>query len=710
MEKILCIDNSGSTAGCIDYWDSVKEIYDTFKPDKLIYWNHTANYSKIFSTRSNGCTYPQSFLKLLLDTNDIFDLIVTTDGSISDHDINNSVCIINDNFLKKINSVTIYYIGYELDINIGLNIIFNDRINNYYINGKIHNIINFNNIDDDCDVLDPNFNISLIAKINNIKNSYKDEDIIKDKLSELRGNICRIFSKLENKSIIDDNIEKYYKNNDQMGFHKIIMDDKLNVGPINKQKCIVLNYFDKNIDINLSKIYQSLAIKEVNVINENDESDWISFEDPITFENIDLPCLLINNINEPIITDKIIIKHPFKLLSNYDYINKIVNIIEKQTINYSTFKNLYKNNEIKSPYTNLICKGVYIIENKNMDCIKNNCRTISVIFGNSNKIPGNMIIWNLIILYIIYKHKKNIDDEYKRLILSEIIKYCDTYKTSLSITHQCQIIRKCKINICFWYIFKVLPKYSRNTSNNVLRSIFAMELYEFYVNTIGSNEDNIYTDIKKWAVWNYLISNRNKKNLKLELKAQYQNYIIYKNEIILTVGECDKKYDSFINILDSDIVNSLYNSITNTSSKIDNIDNIVIQKYIPIYKNIRDESLIDTLSHIIINKKTCWPMVICPVTKKHWKECIGNYNIKNESLLRLFNTYCLKYESYPNEYMDLVLLYFKITNIPIDEYLFECFKKIMIIFYDIINTYDYKTYIKIYKKHSDENLRLSKEI
>lgn len=712
MDYILCVDNSGSTAGSIKYWDKVQSLYETFKPKWIIYWNTTACEATEFRRHSGGGTRPQCFLELLQNQKSPYNLIITTDGEILHGDMEACRRL---PALSFVNSIAIHYIGNDSYMNIGLNMIFAQLQcdTTYSINAIEYQIYREDTKYDELsfdEFMSPNLLVSLTVQVEKILSSFPSPEKER-RIADLRAQLNKLFSKFEFDTLSSaDNLHELYKANDTKKFMNLLRADQCNVQNVNSRKCTILNVFDGKHSLNISRIMTASVVAEPMDIDVSPEihEDWQQFEDSITLDQFNLPCLLFKESQIPIITDDDLLKHPFKLLSRPELIEKIMRLIEPNFIDYTTYRKLCENpSSLISPYTRDPCSGVFILEISDAKCIRNNCRSISTIFGSDKRVPGHLNLWNLIILYLLHQYKFECT-ETRDIILKQIQKFCKTFSTRISLTQQCQIIRQATIDICLWFSIFVSSKECPNSAMNILRSPFGLELLTFYNNVIEPIDPLLMQQTKKWTIWNYLLRNRHRTDLKLEVKAQHQNYCIHKDKIVLLVEKCSEPFKSELNLLDPDSVNTLFNRLTPTSSKFDKIDNFEI---IPAETVLDEDSPIDSIYHVKINLNTCWPLVICPITKMHWRECIGDYDVKSESLVRVFNKYCCKYNQYPESFMDLVLYYSRtIGNRPIITANIKCLEYVFdVIFKDLMLTFDCKEYLKIYTEHTDETVRLSKE-
>lgn len=130
----------------------------------------------------------------------------------------------------------------------------------------------------------------------------------------------------------------------------------------------------------------------------------------------------------------------------------------------------------------------------------------------------------------------------------------------------------------------------------------------------------------------------------------------------------------------------------------------------------KDQEKMELLGHIRVNLATCHPYVICPTTKKYWKDCVQDFNKLKHSYLRLYGRYCEKYKEYPKSIYDLIAF--------LNEYIFkkqngmpEIFSptlkrhlaKVFMIFKEVRDTFSCSTYLKCARKYRSEDLRLQYE-
>lgn len=722
--RVMAVDNSGSTSGCQQYWSRVKDTYNKFKPELVLLWNSYARIvTDLKGVRSEGGTDPVTFVQLLKEKTNSYELVVTTDGEIDNRSIDACDEILKADKMALINSVQIYYFGKEAHMNIGLNVIFEGTSNfTYTINDQMPEspIEHFDELTLN-DIQSTNFHVSLIGRIRSTQTRFTGDDKSRDEaLGKLKGEVSRLFSKLEAHTLcdIDSELRSCFANDKRKEFLDLLRADQLDVSNVQKEKSKALNYFNA-ASLNLADIRmaaaQTISAQNIDVPIEP-ATEWTQFEDPITMEQFHLPGLLIQSITDTantLIDNNTLLKHPLKLLSNEPLTKEIMKLVEHQPIDYATYIKINNDRDprstISSPYTRATCSGLFLFDVDSMVAVKNNCRVISQFFGPSKKVPGDLRIWNLVFMYLLYKHRFA-DTEYATPIYNSIKKYCKKFSINVLFTVHCQIARKLPIEIALWFCACVGPTNCPNTPLNVLRSPFGRELYQLYTDLYKPEiDENLNELVNRWYVWNYFVANRSQKNLELEVRAQYQNYIQHKGQLILLSGSCEKPFPSPCGLVKPNIALGLLGKLTVTSKKIDQLDEASLDaplNFVP-DEHVDEEHVLGTIAHVKINPKTCRPLVMCPVTGLHWKVCAGQFS---DSFLATFNRYCNKHDAYPESYLDLAAYHsrrhkFKLlttANMKQLKYAYGLFAEVM-------STHTCQEYIRLHKSFNEEEKRLMEE-
>lgn len=229
-----------------------------------------------------------------------------------------------------------------------------------------------------------------------------------------------------------------------------------------------------------------------------------------------------------------------------------------------------------------------------------------------------------------------------------------------------------------------------------------------------------------WQLWKTLCEQS--KLAIFNILAHYFDYEIMdepesKFQLVLYMDE-KKKYPplmyEFLHSLSLKIVLSVYKKFIQTESPtFDHVpfeDLFADTTYDDLFSSDKDQTKMDLLDHTHVNLVTCHPFVICPITKKHWKVCVKDYNVVKHSYLRLFRRYCEKYKKYPENISQLIVF--------LNEYIFnnldgmpEIFsptlkrdlEKVLLIFKRVQATFSCLDYLSRARKHESEKLRLQYE-
>ncbi|XP_023015540.2 uncharacterized protein [Leptinotarsa decemlineata] len=404
IRTVACIDTSGSTFSNEEYFNTVNSLIgDAFK---VITWNSYAyeiNSNVLDKYQAGGSTLPQTFLEILKTYDFKYQLIVTTDGQMYDHDIVKCEAILmNSNILNSIEHFKIYYIGEESEMNMKMDNLFTSPKFNkeIFINEKVTCTVDINiDFDKVCvkDITEKNdFKASIISRLSR----FPEESL------DLRSKVCKLSNRLLSE-LVDESVsvKTFFENKDVAGCTKFIKNGSVTEKKVLQQKISdILNLFKNDTDIyKLSHLSNTHTLQEVEVSvpfeegdEEDDEEDIEKSDDAIfcdiMFTKCTHLCLLIRKPEVTIIPDDIskqISIHPFSILSHEDIIKKILDLVEFQQIDLSSYSQL--ENKYISPFTRHQLKGVYIFnsgtDDVNFELVrKNNNRVISVIFGPGNKL------------------------------------------------------------------------------------------------------------------------------------------------------------------------------------------------------------------------------------------------------------------------------------------------------------------------------------
>ncbi|KAF2901324.1 hypothetical protein ILUMI_04867 [Ignelater luminosus] len=419
---------------------------------------------------------------------------------------------------------------------------------------------------------------------------------------------------------------------------------------------------------------------------------------------------------------KQISKHPSLILNHEDIIHKIVKRVEHQIIDLYVYNNLQ--DKSRSPFTRATLKGVFMFHNDAMDydeILKNNNKTISFIFGKYNKLPGNKVIWNILFLYILVKYHP-VWKEYENKLKKEILYVCQNVISCTTLTPKLNPPIPENFEVCLRYIFNVAPKAFENTSSNVLGYVEGSKKFlELYSYLSGQNLNEMNEKLKIWNLWKYFCRNRVNKNLKLEILSQIQNHEVINDTIVLLSGNLNsesehpservcKKFN-----VEPEVVIKLYNIFRKKSNPqlYDHVDFNAIHEAENNTPDvvIADNFNVELLKHISICETTCQSTVMCPVTKKYWKECSGKYEVNSESYVRLFKSFCLARSG-----VDVLLVFYSnrinfnnkdVTVCPLN--IKTCLHTVLDKYSNVIEKYSVEDYLRICNKNCDKTNRLKIE-
>ncbi|KAF2898029.1 hypothetical protein ILUMI_08146 [Ignelater luminosus] len=739
-KTVICIDTSGSTSGNDEYFEKIKKILESETDKIIITWNSKAQITESEQFDSDGCTEPQTFLNIIKEFKYDYNLIVTTDGQVSDDDVRECKAIIEScNILDRIQSFKMYFIGHTGSMNLRISSPFN----------KLKNKQIIINDDEPINVID----INLVEELK--YEDFKDEKTIvasiltllqthPDKRNELRSQICKVANRIIGDLASKSSIKEFYDKNDIDGCVEFVKKyDNSEKKIFQQSMSIILAIFKTNDDYSLShlantNVCQKQQIKASNMDYDEEEISDQDFICDILLTKCGFPCILVKLVEDsessnqdkfsiiPYKLSKKIAEHPFLILKHDDIIQKIVKRVEHQMIDLYAYNSL--EDKSRSPFTRDTLKGVFIFHNDEADhdlIFKNNNRTISFIFGKDNKLPGNKVIWNILFLYILIKYHPAWK-EHENKLKDEILYICKNVPSLITLTPLLNPTISENFEVCFWYIFNVAPKAFENTSSNVLRFLEGSdEFLKFHSYLSGQNLEKMNEKLKIWNLWKYFSRNRVNKNLKLEVLSQIQNHEVINDSIVLLSGNLNSKNEHSSECVckkfnvEPEIVINLYNIFKKKSNPklYDYVDFNAIHKdenkipTVVIKDNFNDE----LLKHVSICITTCQPTVICPVTGKHWKECSGSYDVNTESYVRQFKRFCLAKGCYPKDVNELLVFYSNRINFNSNDVMVcplnikTCLQIVLDKYSDVVKKYPLEEYLDICDTECSEVERLEIE-
>lgn len=692
---IAAVDVSGSINDVKGYQSKVYDILSSLKPPiRLIQWNsvvasdttHNAIDKSIAIFRGSQGTKPECFFRVLPSRTPI-ELHIVTDGQMYDYSVKQCRFIVKSKDIQ-VSQVHLYYIGRENDMNLKFTDVFEGipqsiHINEEYI-GSVAPEIDFNTIHYIDIMKDDSFKATILKLVNSDKT---DKATLKRKINSLTTRILQEHFTKEKLTI-----SSFYAQRDVEGCIKYVKTHSYYTSKVDFQKKMsdILTLFDNKTNTYSLKCFTetpkiTLTCQSDDETNDKAKEDTDndkamdtteSKENPldcayltcdILFEKCQLACIPVKQCKDDVWPDKKTLQNPFKLLESDFLIERIVHLVEPFVMDYKKcYQTLKKHTpgsdipgevDISSPFTRDPLQGVYILHNDHIDVqamIKHNNYVLSTFFQNT--LPGKPVLWHMIFLYIVAM--KRFPD--KKQILFEEIRFLgqhDTYFITLSPFLNPPIVDP--LNCCFWYIAHVCPKAFPNSKKNVLRNDFVSGVFlEFYRNVY--EENYIYpTKMPVWQLWNTLFYD--KMSIFSILSHYYQheeiqnvtsvfNTILYRN--MKQPPETPPKPFHFLSQLSLKTVLDIYKMRLENQNLNANLE-VIKEQNVSLYDE-NDDKEEDLLSHVKINPKTCRPYITCPITQKYWRDCIGKYNQKTHSYVRLFNRYCQKYDKYPQSGDDLL--------------------------------------------------------
>lgn len=705
--EILCFDTSGSTMGQSQYWDSVETLEKTTKFDALLSWSSTCKCVKTNSeSRDYGGTSPSSFMDYILrEFNKDYiskkfgkdaelNLHVTTDGQIRESDIQHCADYLRKPKFPRLKKVVVHYIGHEGSMNFGLNAIFGSvaelsfSINDINASKKVPSVKDLEEYDD---IFTPEFISFLCSRVTDLKTTnFEAFDRLRKKL----------IAKLEKKHKETDeskpiSAKEYFNKGDGSGLEKAIK-EKLFGAPhteFQQWKNKILSCFDKCAAIKIADTrgktkFKSNVLTKANVVKGYTFDDReIVVEDSITFENIDEGkiCLLLK-FNQPALfkCDSKFAKNPMLIFHDEEVRSQMIKRFELQPLSINSVKQLVQGSDIVSPFTRDLCKA-FILGPSNMNEIDFNSQALASFFESEkrNKIYGNKKLWQLVVLYLIKTHidstvKKDESvawprDELHPLVNAVLKEYVLNDNLLYHLTLHVRIalpVDRVPLYVALWYIILVAPMYAPNSTRNLLRYPGATILLDLYKD--ANLQDKIPLDdtiskrlnfrIKLWKLWNRMLGHKKDKELDLIIRANYQNYCIVLDKIVLLSGRrpAELPAPDLVSGIPPSVVKNMWDSLTPKSTRFAKInqDGNALKGIRPRWVILKsDKAECQEVYHMKIDPNTLRPYVTCPVTNKPASECAGKFDVKSESYARVFSLYCAKYKKYPKDADQLILLH-----------------------------------------------------
>ncbi|GBO01915.1 hypothetical protein AVEN_200979-1 [Araneus ventricosus] len=744
MEVIIAIDTSESTLFVPRYYTTVNTLIDKHPDSTLISWNTFAKFVTdkrvLSSSDAKGCTYFDKCLKLLLSLKGEYHLIVTTDGQV----YNETVCqniVETSKLISTIKKVEIHFIGDLKKMNTKIISIFEkipqvQGFQNGKPMGKTKPIFRLKDLQLE-NLRDENKFGDFLMEIVSKKNIDKKE--LRKILKKFEVQILNEYSK-EATDNLSGQITNFFSDKEHVACARFIQTKYSNY--ITDKKKIqsriqqILNMLDNPQHMYSLENFKSLTDVPVEEITTEKtplvlEETNCDVDCDIMFEQCMNVCMLIKDLvdeNDSILKTnfKKFAECPFELLNHQDLLDRLSKFVEYYKVDLKTYKMLP--NKHKSPFTRDKLKGAYVFHNSNTDfekLILHNSRSISILFGKENKLPGNRYVWNVVFLYAMSKVHP-VWKEYKDLLWDEIRYIAENATVYISLSNLINPNIKTKLEIALWYCVNVSPLAFPNSSKNRIRAA-GSSLYEFYSDIYEIPEAVSLDLLNTWILWKYLVRNHTRPGMKSEIIAQFFNHKTINDKLVFFTGPV-KERCGYLKQFDKELIMKTYSHFQNTEKpslydKIDLRDDIMEIKTWLDSLNIKimvqgdedEEKALEELSHVKINPKTCHPFVICPKTKKYWKECANIYDIFSESYVRLFRKYCIRYKKFPLQAKDLIAYHSEIClsrerlMIYNESIMYSKMNKILEIFASVMQLYSCDEFLKLTNMYCSESIRLQNE-
>lgn len=647
---VIAIDISASIEKqFLSYQDHIFRVIENLKPPiQVIYWSTWAEAEtyntisrKLVDFKWTGGTQPECFMKLLSDSEPI-DLYLFTDGEIQDHNVERSKKVLENKKLS-FSRVRLYYIGEEKYMNLKLTNIFHGFVQEIHINdraiGQTDPEFDFDHVDYDYILKDDSFKATILSMINAGK---VKQTVLKKKVCDLQTRLLKDYSK--NKT----SIKSFYEAKDIEGCVVYVKGHCNYSTKVDLQRKFseILKLFEPNINTYSLDVFK--ATKKLPLLEYKEpELEMKTVTCDILYENCKTVCFLVKKFKKDTILTKEVenndaniyisrktIKNPFQVLDSPDLRQKVVRLVEPYVLDYNTYKLMEEPNI--SPFTREFIQGVYVLSNGTIaisDLVKHNNYILSTLF--QNKLPGKSILWHLVFLYVLavdkFQHLESLLFEEIRT-LSQYFDYFITLSPYLNPP----VVEK--LDVCFWYIANVCHRAFPNSSKNVLRGTVFNEgaFLQFYRN-VYDKEYQIPKDMSRWELWKIFCEEPTVGIFKV--LTNYVDFKVYSDVtsndygIVLFQGEKSKKplqklyFDAGV-----ETILHLYEKFMEARghTHYENVSNLEGKSTLKLSQLMQYKNNADSLHHVKINIKTCHPYVICPLSKKHWRTCVGEYDITKD--------------------------------------------------------------------------------
>ncbi|KAL6957799.1 hypothetical protein U1Q18_048670 [Sarracenia purpurea var. burkii] len=552
----------------------------------------------------------------------------------------------------RLKKVVVHYIGHEGSMNFGLNAIFGSvaelsfSINDINASKKVPSVKDLEEYDD---IFTPEFISFLCSRVTDLKTTnFEAFDRLRKKL----------IAKLEKKHKETDeskpiSAKEYFNKGDGSGLEKAIK-EKLFGAPhteFQQWKNKILSCFDKCAAIKIADTrgktkFKSNVLTKANVVKGYTFDDReIVVEDSITFENIDEGkiCLLLK-FNQPALfkCDSKFAKNPMLIFHDEEVRSQMIKRFELQPLSINSVKQLVQGSDIVSPFTRDLCKA-FILGPSNMN-------EIDFQFPSFGVVSSKLVDLYLIKTHIDSTVKKDESvawprDELHPLVNAVLKEYVLNDNLLYHLTLHVRIalpVDRVPLYVALWYIILVAPMYAPNSTRNLLRYPGATILLDLYKD--ANLQDKIPLDdtiskrlnfrIKLWKLWNRMLGHKKDKELDLIIRANYQNYCIVLDKIVLLSGRrpAELPAPDLVSGIPPSVFKNMWNSLTPKSTRFAKINSRRKRSEgnSPQVGDFEErQSRMPRSIPMKIDPNTLRPYVTCPVTNKPASECAGKYSMSS---------------------------------------------------------------------------------
>lgn len=404
---------------------------------------------------------------------------------------------------------------------------------------------------------------SLIAKLR-ILNKHDKQSLLK-KFRDYEKEKLRKMARQKTEDF-NDTVIKMYTERNVSDFVKFVKEEAY-VGVDEKKKlqrqvqeCVNLLQDNGSSAYNLDNI-RSIEVDDLKMEEElKIDGEKISdLECDILYEKCRNVCMLVKAPQKSLLVKNLkkYACNPFSLLDNQDVLQRLVKCVEHYTVDFSTYRQL--SNKFSSPFTRDTLKNVFILSGNREINVNHlmyyNGKAISILFGNDNRLPGSIALWNIIFIYIMAKYHP-VWSTHRDMLMEEIRFIASKASTAITFNRSIHPNIMTRLEIALWYAVEVSPIAFPNSNKNILRT-FKRPLYTFYREVFDENPkmDSKYLDI--WEIWEYLVHRQTDPLLEAEILAQIQHYKVLGDFLVFFEGACTTRF-GFLGKFELDTVLKLY--------------------------------------------------------------------------------------------------------------------------------------------------------